>query len=781
MKRTFRYLIVFLACITSITAKAFNSIWQEVDARHVPSKGEQQVHPDNFRVFSLNNEFMKSFLFALSDNVKAAQTIELPAPDGSYRSFAVWQSHMMEPALEREYPDVRTFTAYALNNQRVTVKIDFSSTGFHAMIFDGRGTYFIDPYSKENDGYYICYYKRDHVVPAGLRMLCEVKDDELLQEDYLELNSNGLPRMAYKTASGYTLRNYRLALSCTGEYAVAVAGVNPTKALVFPHMVTSINRVNGVYETELSITMTLIANEDTLIFLDGVSDPFTNNNGGTMLGQNQTTVTNRIGSANFDMGHVFSTGGGGIASLGCVCKNSSKAQGVTGSGAPVGDGFDIDYVAHEMGHQFGANHTFNNNANGSCSGNASSNSAYEPSSGTTIMAYAGICPPDDVQPHSDPYFHAKSLKDISSYIVSTTAINNCPVKTNTNNKPAGLANFTAIYKIPYKTPFELTSPVAVDSVADTLTTYCWEQWNRGDFGATFANTHLKGPIFRSFDPDTLRTRVFPTMSKVLAGTLSYTGEKVPDTTRFLTFINTVRTIFQGTGCILIPDDTIHLDASSTGAAANYQGFKVTSPSTAVNWNGGSVQNVTWNVVGTDAAPVSCDSVNLYLSVNGGYKWPYLVARVPNSGSANILMPNVATTSTARLKVKGNHNVFFNVNGSNFTMTLDSTIAITLPSPNDTTVVFIDTFPLAVSKQPSRNAADDIKVYPVPVADVVHVSTTITDALQVSVYNAIGQLVMSTTLNGQMDIPVAAWAKGVYYLQVTDRSTGKRITKHMIVR
>ncbi len=221
-----------------------------------------------------------------------------------------------------------------------------------------------------------------------------------------------------------------------------------------------------------------------------------------MLQQNINTCNSIIGAPNYDIGHVFSTGGGGVAYLSCVC-GSNKAGGVTGSGNPVGDPFDIDYVAHEMGHQYGGRHTQNN----SC--NRDNQSSYEPGSASTIMGYAGICSPN-VQSNSDDYFHINSILLMSNFITGTG--NSCATVTTTGNgQPT--ADAGPNYVIPRSTYFVLTGQGS-DPDNDPLT-YCWEQYDRQIAIQPPLPTNTQGPAFRSLDPTPSPLRYFPNLDAIV--------------------------------------------------------------------------------------------------------------------------------------------------------------------------------------------------------------------------------------------------------------------------
>lgn len=659
-------LLVLLTLLWSVTTFAGDSspYWQSIHPGLVRAAGEQQLKPDRYQTYMLQTAAWSNILLSLPQNPDAGLIIALPVPDGSFRDFKVWQTPMMEPALAAKYPEIRTFTAEATGNSQVTAKIDLSPAGFHAMIYDGTNTYLIDPYSDVEDGNYLCYYKKD-CSRTGSMTCAALHAAEEQVAGLSEGNHTGLK------VHGSQRRTYRLALACTFEYATAVGGPTPTKASVLAQMVLIMNRVNGVYEREFASTMSLVANTDTLIYLTA-ADPYTNNDGNNMLGQNISTINSIIGTANYDIGHVFSTGGGGVAYLAALCFNSIKAGGVTGLSNPVGDPFAIDYVAHEMGHQFGSDHTFNSDL-GSCNGNGAATLSFEPGSGSTIMAYAGICGTDDLQNNSDAYFHAASLREIINNITNVSAGGACPVISASTNTPNTYPDFTSAYSIPVWTPFELTAPAVTDATSDTLR-YCWEEWDLGGFGLAWNANNNTMPFFRSFSPASSPVRVFPTMNNILAGTYSYKGERLPTAARTLKFILTTRDIYQGWGCVNSSYDT---DTITLNAVVTPDTFQVTSQATATSWNTGSTQTITWDVAGTTAAPVNAANVNIYLSVDSGKTFPYtLAAAVANNGSASVTVPALAQPTTkARVKVKGANNVFFQVNRSNININV-----VPLPVP-----------------------------------------------------------------------------------------------------
>lgn len=692
----------------SKTNAAGNDVWTKIPLSQAPPRHLLRSSMSSYDVYTLNVATLKAQFWAVSSDYANASVISIPMPDGTRRDFRVWETPIMDEHMSALYPDIKTFTGEAVNDKRVTAKFDFTLFGFHSVIFTGEEVALIDPYDNYNDGYYVVHYKKDENRPYSQRMICDVhgiadehtggelmpqkKAPALPATDLKDLHipgaeaiigatpglapfTSGSPTAAAITSNGTQLRTYRLALSANSFYCQAATGLgSPSVAQCLSTMTTSMNRVNGVYNREIAVQLNFVTGENQLIWPTATGsvngpDPFAaiNTNASACLTQNQTTCDGVIGSGNYDIGHVFTTGAGGLAAVGVICNNSQKAQGATGSSSPVGDSYDIDYVCHEMGHQFGSGHTFNNNVDGACGGNASSTQAYEPASGPTIMDYAGICSPDNVQSNSSPYFSASSLERIQTHMAGTGGA--CAVTTTTSHTPASIAGFIATYNIPYKTPFELSSPTATGSGSDTAITYGWFQWNLGDFGSRLNQTFFRGPIFRSYQPVYNETRIFPRLSTIMTGTYSNSGEKAPDTARYLTFKTVIRNISAGLGCFKIPDDTIHINAIATGAGNGYAGFKVTSQNTTgITYTGGSTQTITWNVVGTNGAPVNATNVDIYMSTDSAQTWAYTIGTFPNTGSASVTIPNPPVNSTKTfIKVKGSGNVFFNLNTRVFTV------------------------------------------------------------------------------------------------------------------
>jgi subtilisin-like proprotein convertase family protein len=657
-------MVMLFNTVNGQIAKGKGSYWQTISLSEVSGGSERYAMPSNATIVRLNLAQLKSVLsnapkeFTMAA-AKSPVQLSVPMPNGSFQNFRMVESQMMEPGLQAQYPDFKVYSGQGVEDPTAVVKVSITDLGFESMIISPNGQFFVDPFHQFNTLDYVVYEK------SGLprrNFTCEtasVPDAGKIERNFTQVASGIANR-----SSGGTLKTYRLALACTGEYSTFFGG---TASGAMSGIIASIARVNGVYEMELAVRLVLIANDNLLVYLNSATDPYTNNNGSTMLTENQNNITTVIGSANYDIGHVFSTGGGGVAGLGVVCSSTNKSRGVTGSSSPTADAYDIDYVAHEMGHQFSGNHTFNS-ALGSCAGgNRNATTAYEPGSGITIMAYAGICGADDLAAHSIAYFHVKSGDEIGAFI-TTGGGNTCPVATATGNTPPTVAATGTGYNIPISTPFKLT---ATGSDADgDIVTYSWEEYDLGAAGVWNPTTGT-GPLFRPFSPTTDSTRTFPKMSDIV-NNVTTIGEFPASYARTLNFRVTARDNRAGGGGVTNTTATTVVNVINTTTP-----FKVTAPNTAVTWPSGSSQTVTWDVSSTNTGTINCANVKISLSTDGGFTYPtVLLASTANDGSEVITVPSILTT-TARVKVEAVGNIFFDISNVNFTIVAGSSVLTTL--------------------------------------------------------------------------------------------------------
>ncbi len=739
-----------------------DQFWLPVKENRVAVNGKRQIVPQKYLSFELNNETLKNKLFSAPHERntrinESACIISLPLPNGTFERFRVVQSPVMAEELVSAYPNIKTFSVKGIDDPYANGKLDWNDFGFHGMILSVKGDFFIDPYCVGNIKDYISYYTSDFI-KATADIIPEAGLITESENQKKPVNSS-IGQIGQKSAAsvcvGSKLRTYRLAVANTGEYAVAATGQGaPTVSQVYSKIVTTVNRVDGVYEKELAVRLVLVSTQTAVVFTAANSDPFNgNNNANTLINESQTVITSSIGVANFDIGHTFSTGAGGLANLGCVCSNANKAKGITGSPSPVGDPYDIDYVAHEMGHQFGGNHTFNAGT-GSCAGNRYGPTSMEPGGGVTIMGYAGICAANDVANSSIPYFHGISYDEIVNFTNSGGG-NSCAVtSTNTNNPPA--VTGSAIYTVPKSTAFSLTGS-AIDPDGDALT-YSWEEM---DAGAAVGNWNSGNkPFFRSYAPVTSAKRLFPANSVVLNGNYTGTmGEYVPQSAQTLNFRLTARDNKMGGGGVCYANNSIVVDASGP--------LKVTYPDAPlIIWGISTQQTITWDVNFTDGAPISCDSVRVLISYNGGNAYSVLLASTPNDGAQLITVPTLsATVYTCRIRIEAKGNIFYDIGNNNFTISTDSDVNV---------------------GEISRNNPIGLSVWPNPLEKTLNFSVANLSAetpTEVNIVDLIGKVLFTKTYSHQEEIKdaldITQLSNGLYFFKVSHegKQSVQRILKN----
>ncbi|MFK8005248.1 MAG: reprolysin-like metallopeptidase [Saprospiraceae bacterium] len=620
---------------------------------------EKNIPLENSFVTEINLTQLKSDLASVPmENEHDSENwgeISIPFPDGSFKTVKIEEAPVMEQAMYDAYPEIKT---YRISGRYISGRLSVTTKGLNGLIFSDGYSFFIEPLA----GNLHVSYKMSKSLTDN--MTCGVIDDIMTPNNQNNFSGTGTTSLQMPPSNGADLKNFRIAIASSGEFTIARGS---TLTLVNDAITIYLNALNAIFESELSMTFTLIADNDDIIFFDPATDGLDVNNRTTTA---HNVINSTIGSANYDLGHVFhelpSPGpgfstGSGIAGLGVVCRSSFKGRGWTGAGGSYSTAFFMGIFSHEVGHQFNASHTFYGTSGNCNASQRSPGNGFEPGSGNTIMSYEGSCfasgsctSTHNITPQvATAYFHIHSLIQMIEY--TTTGFGTCSTISSTgNNLP--VVTVPANTTIPKGTPFELEGS-ATDGDGDPLV-YIWEQYDFDnlilscpDGHPNDAATSTTAPLFRSFDPSSGgASRTFPQLDDILANSQTQ-GEILPQVARDLHFRLIAR---DGEGGIDYEETEVVIDNNSGP-------FEVLTGNSATGFQEGSNQVITWDVAGTTNSPVNCGTVNILFSTDGGQTFPTTLATATtNDGSESVTIPSTITNQ-GRIKIECANNIFFDIN------------------------------------------------------------------------------------------------------------------------
>lgn len=639
----FFLLLLSLLCFSGLSAQKIS--WQPISREQ--AMGRSMASDENVplkNLFKVDFNELNSALLSVAIDSKTGFDMELPLPDGKTGLYTIVSDPVMEADLQARYPNIRTYKVISKETGSLEGRIGTSPDGFYG-ILDINGQEVL--INKVNSG--------DHSLYSVFRLVDGINAGDMFKplacgadvSDVLEAIAPVLNKGLETRATEVRMQHFRVGIATTSSFAAEV-GLT-TVEQVLAKVTQVINQVNLRYNRDHAMHLDLISKTTNLFNMTANDDFFKQqNNGGQLLGPSQEFFQMKLSNSEYDYGQTWTqrcVDVGGVVS-GSACNNQSKARGV--SCGPGNVSYFLTTVKHEMGHQFSASHTFN-----SCNGSTqqASQGAYEPGSGSTIMAYPGACGPDNIAGGADDYFHVISILQVRGH---HTAYPNCGTfADDINHVPEiTLPQYGSdLLTIPKLTAYELIGN-ATDPDDDKMN-FIWEEFDQGN-GEPLGTNFASGPLSRSYVPSpTNTTRLVPRLNNLLNDIYDI-ADRLPEATREMNWKFVARDNNPVAGGVAIADFKFLVDS-------NAGPFQFTFPDRFADttFTVGQYVELKWDVANTDKSPVNSKYVDIFYSADGGQNFTDTLAlRTPNDGAEYVMIPKKA--NYGRFKIKGSGSIFLDM-------------------------------------------------------------------------------------------------------------------------
>ena len=613
----------------------------------------------------------------VSERKPSEVILVMPTSYGGKITFKFYENTVIHSNLEKKYPYIKTFVGIGVENPSYRSTIVLNNGRIIGSIESYKDPSHFKSYSENDRNNGILVYSEKFL---NQNSICKTSSSLIEQtREFPECIGSDDP--CYP--SGTELVTYRFAAMVTEAVNNEAADGTVDGGLTW--LVGSVAYVNALYVRDVAFQLQIIENNDELIFTDSNPAPeaFKQDCGGGWsdigceLGVVDSVLDARIGSGGWDSGDeervwdygaVFDTGyPGGLA----YCPGPTSAQ------VP-----SMWVFSHEVMHNFGSPHNYcaEDGIRTSIGGTIMAHRVNEtPNMFSTHSTEWALNYQETVGPYGNWWYHNGSNQEITSNIIPELIL------------PS--ENIT----IPAGTPYVL------EGSSDLLNenyTYNWESNDTADEQYSSdpdAETFLlptQGSLSAPVTPHSQGfRRVFPDMNVLLDneyekyGIDIYTGvnqivEKLPFATREMNMRLVVRTNDPYAGSLNHKNLKFFVDGTAGP-------FRVTSQMDSTLWFVGSEETITWDIANTNNLDgVNCQSVDIALSINGDENFDYIIAEsIPNTGSYTFTVPPTIPTNTARLMVRANNNIFFDINNGKIniqngnipSMTLsDDVLELTLP-------------------------------------------------------------------------------------------------------